>query len=59
MTSFVLMVSIITAYGGVTTQRQTGFASYQDCAVYGAAWADTQRDLNPSADLKWQCEGVR
>jgi hypothetical protein len=30
MTTYVLLVSIITSYGAVSTQRETGFSSYQD-----------------------------
>jgi hypothetical protein len=34
MTGFVLILSIITSYGAVDTQRQTGFATYNDCATH-------------------------
>jgi hypothetical protein len=51
--SFVLILSIITSYGGVTTQRQTGFASYKDCATHAVAWAESQRSLHPDSELRW------
>jgi hypothetical protein len=57
MTSYILVLTIIHAsIGAVDTQRVPGFASYQDCATHALAWADTQRDLNPGADIKWQCD---
>jgi len=46
MSSYVLILSVITSYGGVTTQRQTGFASYESCAEHAVAWADPQRPLH-------------
>jgi len=55
--SYVLILSIITSYDGVTTQRVDGFASYQSCAEHAAAWADSQRPLNsPDLNLRWQCQ---
>jgi len=32
--SYVLILTIITSFGGVDTQRQTGFDSYQSCAEH-------------------------
>jgi hypothetical protein len=51
MSSYVLILSVITSYGGVTTQRQTGFASYESCAEHAVAWADPQRPLHPDSHL--------
>ena len=56
MSSYVLILSVITSYGGVTTQRQTGFASYESCAEHAVAWADPQRPLHPDSHLRWQCQ---
>jgi hypothetical protein len=56
MTSFVLIVSIITSYGAVTTQHQNGFASYRECATHAVAWAESQRSLHPDSELRWHCE---
>jgi hypothetical protein len=56
MTTYVLIMTIIHAsIGAVDTQRQTGFASYADCATHAVAWADSQRALYPKAEVKWEC----
>jgi hypothetical protein len=57
MTGYILILTIINAsIGAVDTQRQTGFDSFDDCATHAVAWADTQRDLYPDAEIKWHCE---
>ena len=57
MTSYVLIITIIhTSIGAVDTQRQSGFASYDDCATHAVAWAESQRALYPRAKLKWECQ---
>jgi hypothetical protein len=56
VSSYVLILTIITSFGGVTTQRQTGFDSYQACAEHAVAWAETQQALQqPDARVIWQC----
>jgi hypothetical protein len=53
---YVLILSIISSFGSIDTQRQTGFSSYNECATHAVAWADTQRDLHPDSELHWHCE---
>jgi len=54
--SYVLILTIITSFGGVDTQRVPGVDSYQSCAEHAVAWADSQRPLYPEAHLRWQCQ---
>jgi UPF0716 family protein affecting phage T7 exclusion len=55
--SYILVLTIITSFGGVSTQRVTGFADYQSCAEHAVAWADSQRPLYPAdSHLRWQCQ---
>jgi hypothetical protein len=57
--SFVLVLTMITSFGAVTTQQVTGFDSQQSCAAFAVAWADSQRDLNPLVTLRWDCQRER
>lgn len=50
--TFVLMMTLVTAYGGVTTQRASEFDSYESCAAFAAGWAESQRGLHPDSALE-------
>jgi hypothetical protein len=55
--SYVLILTVIHAsIGAVDTQRQTGFATYDECATHAVAWAESQQPLHPNSHLRWQCE---
>ena len=53
--TFVLMLTLASAYGGASTQRQSGFNSYQSCVEFGQGWAESQRALHPDSALHWEC----
>jgi hypothetical protein len=54
--SYVLIISIISTYGAVNTQRLPGFDNYQSCASFAVDWAESQRPLHPDEQLKWECQ---
>jgi hypothetical protein len=55
MTGYVLIVSIITSYGAVSTQRETGFSSYDSCAAHAVASVESL-PLQPGEQVRWHCE---
>jgi hypothetical protein len=55
--SYVLILIVISSFGAVDTQRVPRFDSYQSCAEFAVAWADSQRPLNsPDSHLRWHCQ---
>ena len=54
--TYVLIFTVITSFGGVTTQRQIGFDSYLACAHYAVEWGDSQRQLHPNSRVTWRCQ---
>lgn len=53
--SYVLILTIITSYGAVATQKVHGFSSYDDCVARAVSWGDTQ-PVNPGDQIKWDCQ---
>jgi hypothetical protein len=54
--TYVLILSIISSFGSVDSQRVTDFATYSECATHAVAWADSQQPLHPDSHLRWQCQ---
>jgi hypothetical protein len=52
--AFVLIVSTITTYGAVSTQRVAEFSNFHDCQAFATAWTDARR--SPDATVRWQCQ---
>ncbi len=57
MTGFVLIVTIVSSFGAVDTQRiDGGYQTYPECAADGVGRIESMRPLYPDADLRWQCQ---
>ena len=56
MTSYVLLLSVITSFNDVTTQRVPGFDSYQECVEHAAEWGMSQPDWHPDSQIIWECQ---
>jgi UPF0716 family protein affecting phage T7 exclusion len=54
--TYVLLLTVITSFNGVATQRQQGFNSYQECAEHAAGWGMSQQDLQPDSQIIWECQ---
>jgi hypothetical protein len=57
MSGYVLILSIISAFGSVDTQRVgSGYQTYQQCNEDAVGRVESLRPLYPDAHLRWHCE---
>jgi hypothetical protein len=49
-----LIVTTITTYGAVNTQRVAQFSNFHDCQAFATVWTDGRR--SPDATVRWQCQ---
>jgi hypothetical protein len=54
--TYVLLLTVITSFNDVATQRVPGFNSYQECVEHAAGWGISQQDLQPNSQIIWECQ---
>jgi hypothetical protein len=59
MTYILTIIIIHAAIGATDVQRQSGFASYADCATHAVASVDSLQAISPDdVEIRWQCSAA-
>lgn len=54
--SYVLIVTIISSFGAITTDKTPGYSSYEDCATDAVGRIESMRPFYPDSKIRWDCQ---